>query len=53
MNPDKAWQNFINTGKVQDYLLYRYENNKLLIPREEGNNENNNNWFSSQGNGHR
>ena len=53
MNPDKAWQNFINTGKVQDYLLYRYENNKLLTPREEDNNENNNNRFGPEGNGYR
>lgn len=53
MNPEQAWQNFINTGKVQDYLLYRYENYKLLTPREEENNESNNNWFSPQGKGYR
>ena len=53
MNPDKAWQNFINTGKVQDYLLYRYGNHKLLTPREEENNESNNEWINPEGNGYR
>ena len=50
MNEEKAWLNFMNTGKVEDYLLYNeYKHESIKIAQEGMNNENQSQWIGREG----
>lgn len=50
MDEEKAWLNFTNTGRVEDYLLYnKYKDKCVEVVREGMKNANKGEWIGNNG----
>ena len=51
INQNEAWNNFFNTGKIEDYLLYRNCKNECEeVIRKGIDDANKSDWIGSNGN---